>query len=177
MERGHGEPLSVGRKTRTISSPLRRFLSARDRGCRFPACSNTRHIDAHHVVHWAQGGETKPSNLVSLCSFHHRKVHEGGIRIQILDDGALRFVKPDGQTMDSVAPGCTQPLSDWREIPAKHRQRGIHIDERTAATRWTGERCDYGLGVEVLLAKARKVKRQRVDGVADDEPMGVAAET
>ena len=155
IEDEDGEPLSVGRKTRTISAPLRRLLNARDKGCRFPGCASSRHIDAHHIEHWANGGETKPSNLVSLCSFHHRKVHEGGIRIHVLDDGALRFIKLDGTAIDSVAPGCTQPLSDWTEIPRSHRERGILIDERTAATRWQGERCDYGLGVEVLLAKAR----------------------
>jgi len=45
-----------------------------------------------------------------------RKVHEGGIQIQILDDGALRFVRPDGSSVDSVAPGYTQPLGDWKQI-------------------------------------------------------------
>ncbi len=156
IEDENGEPLSVGRKTRTISSPLRRFLRARDKGCRFPGCPNTHRFDAHHIQHWAHGGETKPSNLVSLCSFHHRKVHEGGIQIQVLDDGAIRFVKLDGTSIDSIAPGHTQPLSDWMEIPEHHRERGIHIDERTAATKWRGERCDFGIGVQVLLAKARK---------------------
>ena len=97
IENDDGEPLNVGRKTRTISAPLRRALNARDKGCRFPGCANTRYIDAHHVEHWANGGETKPSNLVSLCRFHHHAVHEGGIRIEILDDGALRFVKPNGE--------------------------------------------------------------------------------
>jgi hypothetical protein len=60
IEDEDGEPLNVGRKTRTISSPLRRLLNARDKGCRFPGCTNTRHVDAHHIKHWANGGETKP---------------------------------------------------------------------------------------------------------------------
>ena len=88
IENDDGEPLNLGRKTRTISAPLRRMLNARDKGCRFPGCSNSRYVDAHHIEHWADGGETKPSNLVSLCRFHHRSVHEGGVVIQILDDGA-----------------------------------------------------------------------------------------
>ena len=123
IENDDGEPLNVGRKTRTISAPLRRALNARDKGCRFPGCSNTRYLDAHHVEHWANGGETKPSNLVSLCRFHHHAVHEGGIRIEILDDGALRFVKPNGAAIDSVAPGYTQPLGDWKQLPAGTRLR------------------------------------------------------
>jgi hypothetical protein len=28
--------------------------------------------------HWADGGETKLSNLITLCGFHHRLLHEGG---------------------------------------------------------------------------------------------------
>jgi hypothetical protein len=147
VENDDGEPLNVGRKTRTISSPLRRALNARDKGCRFPGCANTRYIDAHHVEHWANGGETKPSNLVSLCRFHHHAVHEGGIRIEILDDGALRFRKPNGGAIDSVAPGFTQPLGDWTQLPAG-----------TLVNGWAGERMDYGLGVEVLLQQARRGK-------------------
>ncbi len=147
IENDDGEPLNVGRKTRTISAPLRRALNARDKGCRFPGCSNSRYLDAHHVEHWANGGETKPSNLVSLCRFHHHAVHEGGIRIEILDDGALRFVKPNGAAIDSVAPGYTQPLGDWKQLPAG-----------TFVNRWRGERMDYGLAIEVLMQQARRAK-------------------
>jgi hypothetical protein len=155
IENEDGEPLNAGRKTRTISSPLRRFLKARDRGCRFPGCTNTRWVDAHHIHHWANGGETKPSNLVSLCRFHHRMVHEGGVVIHVLDDGAIRFAHPNGQSFDSVAPDHVHPF-EWTQLPAMHEERGIHINERTARTRWSGESMDYGLAVEVLLHQARR---------------------
>jgi hypothetical protein len=72
------EILSVGRKTRAVPPAIRRALRVRDRGCRFPGCTHTRHVDAHHVKHWADGGETKLSNLVELCGRHHRLLHEGG---------------------------------------------------------------------------------------------------
>ena len=111
IENDDGEPLNVGRKSRTVSAPLRRLLNARDKGCRFPGCANSRYVDAHHIEHWANGGETKPSNLVSLCRFHHRAVHEGGIRIERLDDGALRFVKPNGAAIDSVRPASRSRLA------------------------------------------------------------------
>ncbi len=162
VENEDGEPLNVGRKTRTISSPLRRFLNARDRGCRFPGCTNTRWVDAHHIHHWANGGETKPSNLVSLCRFHHRMVHEGGVVIHVLDDGAIRFVQPNGRSFDSLAPDHVHAF-DWTQLPTEHEVRGIQINERTAATRWAGESMDYGLAVEVLLHQAR---RTRGDGVS-----------
>jgi hypothetical protein len=163
IENGEGEPLNAGRRTRTISPALRRVLNARDHGCRFPGCCNTR-VEAHHVHHWANGGETKPSNLVSLCKAHHRCVHEGGFQIQVLDDGALRFVRPDGKAVDSVAPGHTVPLGDWEYLPAQNRERGLHIDRRTATTRWAGEGMDYGLAVEVLLQKVRKRRGVEAEG-------------
>jgi hypothetical protein len=156
VENEQGEPLNVGRKSRIIPPAIRRALNARDRGCRFPGCSNTRYVDAHHVHHWAQGGETKLSNLALLCRFHHRQVHEGQVMIQTLYDGALRFLKPDGESFDSVAPGHTKPLSDWRQLSATHRQQGIHINEGTESTLWRGESMDYGLAVEVLLQHAKR---------------------
>ena len=75
-----GSVLDVGRKTRTIPPALRRALESRDRGCRFPGCG-LRFTDAHHVRHWADGGETKLENLVLLCRFHHRLVHEEGYTV------------------------------------------------------------------------------------------------
>jgi hypothetical protein len=158
IENEQGEPLNVGRKTRTISSPLRRFLNARDRGCRFPGCTNTRYVDAHHIHHWADGGETKPSNLVSLCRFHHRKVHEGAVVVQVLDDGAIRFTHANGQSFDSVAPDHVRPFTDWTQLAAENEERGIHINARTAATRWAGQSMDYGLGVQVLLQQAKRAR-------------------
>jgi hypothetical protein len=87
-----------------------------------------------------------------------RELHEGGIRVQLLDDGALRFIKPNGETFDSVAEGFTQPLSNWSEVPKANDGRGVQIDNRTAVTRWCGERMDYGLGIQVLMQQAKRRK-------------------
>ena len=145
VEDENGEPLNAGRRTRVISAPLRRLLNARDKGCRFPGCANARYIDAHHIQHWANGGETKPSNLVSLCRFHHRAVHEGGFGIQRLDDGALRFVRPDGEAVHGEAPGFAQPAGDWREMP----MGGTPFAYR-------GDRMDLGMAVGVLFQAERR---------------------
>ncbi len=147
VENDQGEPLNVGRKTRSIPPALRRALKARDKGCRFPGCANTRFVDAHHIHHWADGGETRQSNLLSLCRFHHRLVHEGGIVIERLHDGAVRFVRPDGQAFDSHPPLIT---ADWTSI----RNSIVQCD--SATTHWRGERMDYGLAVEVLIQQARR---------------------
>ncbi len=171
LENEQGEPLNVGRKTRAISPALRCALNARDRGCRFPGCPNTRYVDAHHIRHWAHGGETKPSNLVSLCRFHHRQVHEGRVAIDILDDGALRFRKPSGESFESVAPEHTLPLSSWREVVADNERRGLSIDARTATTRWMGDSMDYQIAIDSLLFRERRAARVSAE-TSDQDPSG-----
>ncbi|HSG48578.1 MAG TPA: DUF222 domain-containing protein, partial [Longimicrobiales bacterium] len=85
-----GNTLSAGRKTRTIPPAIRRVLEERDGGCRFPGCGR-RLTDAHHIQHWAEGGETKADNLVLLCRHHRMLVHEGGFRVERAERGKLRF--------------------------------------------------------------------------------------
>jgi hypothetical protein len=158
-ENDKGEPLDVGRKTRSIPPAMKRALNSRDQGCVFPGCSHKKYVDGHHVHHWAEGGETKLGNLVSLCRFHHRQVHEGGIRIERLDDGAWRFVHANGESWVSSAPGHTQPMAaQWTDLAARHEQDGIHIDPHTARTHWRGESMDYGLAIDALLGKERRAR-------------------
>ncbi|MGB7216677.1 MAG: HNH endonuclease signature motif containing protein, partial [Gammaproteobacteria bacterium] len=102
VEDRDGTPLSVGRKTRTVPAAIHRALWARDRGCRFPGCGRTRFVEAHHVVHWARGGETSLDNLILLCSTHHMLVHEGGFRIEKDYRDRWFFRRPDGRAV----PAC-----------------------------------------------------------------------
>ena len=91
LEDERGTPLDVGRKQRTVSTPLKRALYSRDRGCSFPGCERKRYLDAHHLKHWAEGGDTSLENLTLLCTHHHRCLHEGGFRIAREADGELRL--------------------------------------------------------------------------------------
>lgn len=111
MRERDGEPLSVERKTRTIPPAIRRALRSRDRGCRFPGCTADRFVDAHHIQHWAHGGATKLTNLVTLCRHHHRLVHEGGFRIEAGAPGELVFRRPDGAALPAapMLPGAVEP--------------------------------------------------------------------
>jgi hypothetical protein len=97
VEGERGEPLDVGRKQRVVSTALRRALYARDRGCTFPGCQRRRYLDAHHLHHWADGGETNPDNLTLLCTYHHRLLHEGSFKIEREGDGSLRYLRADGR--------------------------------------------------------------------------------
>jgi hypothetical protein len=112
MAESGGKPLSVGRRARAVRPAMRRALSERDRGCRFPGCERRRFVDAHHITHWAHGGETSLSNLVLLCRYHHRLVHEGGYAIERRGE-ALVFRTPLGFELEPVPrldPGPDPPL-------------------------------------------------------------------
>ena len=96
-EDGNGEPLSIGRKTRTVPTAISRAVRARD-GCRctFPGCENRRYLQCHHVWHWSRGGETSLDNLILLCHKHHTLVHEGGFTIERDFCDNWFFRRPDG---------------------------------------------------------------------------------
>lgn len=91
---GAGQPLDVGRATRTIPDGLRRAVAARDRGCAHPGCDRSPSwCECHHLTPWEHGGETTLSNLALLCKQHHRQMHftEWIVRIR---DGLPEFVPP-----------------------------------------------------------------------------------
>jgi uncharacterized protein DUF222/HNH endonuclease len=103
ITRGRSQPLDVGRLTSVVPAALRRAVIARDRGCRFPGCDRPHAwCDAHHVVHWADGGPTALSNLVLLCRRHHRAVHER-FRLRMID-GHPAFTREDGSSLEDRAP-------------------------------------------------------------------------
>ncbi|MFU8814663.1 MAG: DUF222 domain-containing protein [Pseudomonadales bacterium] len=101
IESGAGEPLDVGRKTRVISPALRRAVKRRDKHCRWPGCTNSRHWEGHHCLHWADGGATNLENVVNVCRYHHRLLHEGGYFV-VKDDDNFVFCRPDGSMIPLV---------------------------------------------------------------------------
>ena len=98
-----GEVIGAGRRIRTVNPSIRRALEARDRGCRFPGCG-LRFTEAHHVKHWADGGETTLRNMTLLCRAHHRAVHEGGVRVCIDVNGQVVFFTPKGKALLGAPP-------------------------------------------------------------------------
>jgi hypothetical protein len=162
-ENERGEILDVGRKTRTISPALRRALNARDSGCRFPGCTFHRFTDAHHVKHWADGGETKLSNLLTLCRAHHRMVHTGEIVIEATHEGAWRFLNQAGHPYKG-AYRSDAPVYAADDLRSVHDEWNLEITPRTAATRWEGERMDYDLALDILLGQRdARAYRARAD--------------
>jgi Domain of unknown function (DUF222) len=96
------QPLDVGREHRTAPRYLRRAIAARDKGCRYPGCGRRpRWCKAHHVDPWDPDGETKVSNLVLLCQFHHGVIHRRGWT-DSFDGITYTVTKPDGEHAGST---------------------------------------------------------------------------
>jgi Domain of unknown function (DUF222)/HNH endonuclease len=103
------QPMDIGRKTRTFPAGIRRILVARDRGCGFPGCIRPpRHCDAHHIRHWANGGDTSVDNAVLLCRHHHTLIHQSEWEV-VMVHGIPTFYAPP-----------------WLDAERKPRRNPIH---------------------------------------------------
>jgi len=145
-----GEPLSIGRKSRSIPPSIRRALTIRDGGCRFPGCTHTRFVDGHHIQHWADGGETSLDNLVLLCRHHHRLVHEGGFSCSRTPSGEVVFADGENQPLKDSAllPGLGIDLDNWLDS----QFFDLPVDGDTCKARYTaGEYMDWHLAVGALF--------------------------
>ena len=157
VEEGKGQPLDVGRKTRSIPPALKRALSARDQGCRFPRCGATRHLHGHHIAHWADGGATSLDNIVQLCPHHHRLVHEGGFTVQILNQRrpggcVFRFHRPDGTLINNTVPRMAIEACAETLLKQRNTQLGLVIDETTALPNWDGEPMDRAMAIDCMFS-------------------------
>jgi hypothetical protein len=139
-----GNPLRLGRTKRVVSRALRRALLRRDRGCRFPGCTHSRWLHAHHMIHWLDEGRTEIENLVMLCSKHHRAVHEHGWEIVMTEVG-FDAVPPD-PTRVIVAPvGRVDEVDGAADVMPEPG--------------WHGQRWDLATCVEVLLWTEERYQR------------------
>jgi hypothetical protein len=91
-----GRVLGLGRVSRGPPAWMVRQVRYRDRECGFPGCGSRRFTEAHHVRWWRHGGRTVLDNLMLICSFHHRLVHEHGWSVTRDPDGAVRWFDPGG---------------------------------------------------------------------------------
>jgi HNH endonuclease len=96
LEDGGGRGLRLGRISREPTAWMIRQVRHRDRECRFPGCGARRFTQAHHIRWWREGGRTDLDDLVLICSFHHKLVHEYGWRLVRDADGSVRWFHPDG---------------------------------------------------------------------------------
>ena len=168
-----GRPLSIGRKTRTLSPALKRALRSRDRTCRFPGCGRHRFLHAHHIHHWAQGGRTDLSNLIQLCSHHHRLVHEGGYSVERRGEGRVRFRRPDGQAIPAVP--CA-PRGEAAALPRLHLAAGVTVDDLTCVPSVHSERMQLPWIVDGLAEADPRLTALDAPAKSDREPEGEGGE-
>jgi hypothetical protein len=147
-----GGALDLGRRSRTISSALRRMLWLRDRGCRFPGCPNTLYVHAHHIHHWAHGGETNAANLLLICSAHHRALHEGGFSVELAKDGEPVFRDGRKRIVDPSPPPARVARDGAEEVILWNRESGLQIDEETNFPAWNGDDLDMDSVIGALIA-------------------------
>ncbi len=161
-----GNVLNIGRRSRIIPAGMSRALSVRDQGhCQFPGCCESHYVEGHHIQHWAEGGETKLDNLVTLCRYHHRELHRGHFFLSVKpqsDDKVKHFrerliFSRGGTALDGHHFNEGEVLIEGNPICAVHSRteipwsicRNVQVD--SAVTRWQGERMDLGMAVEGLV--------------------------
>jgi hypothetical protein len=90
-----GEPLNLGRRSRTVSRNLRRHVLSRDWGCTVEGCSSRYRLEVHHATPWSHGGRTDADALISLCWYHHHiSVHREGLQIHRIGQSRIRLKRP-----------------------------------------------------------------------------------
>ena len=97
-----GRTVGIGRASRLVPDWLMTQLKHRDRGCSFDGCEHTRYLHAHHIVHWSRGGQTDLNNLVLVCTWHHKLVHEYRWGVRLNTAGVAEWFTPEGRRFDPI---------------------------------------------------------------------------
>jgi hypothetical protein len=152
LEDEQGRVLNIGRRSRTVPAAINRALNIRDKTCRVPGCCESRYVDAHHIKHWADGGDTSMDNLVTLCRKHHRQLHQGCFTISVEKtdhDQQLVFATPTGKKIQtSFFPQFPNVSAETSANALRHLEPSV--DSKTCIPHWHGESCDYGMAVAAL---------------------------
>lgn len=132
-----GSPIGVGRRTRRVPRWLSTLVRERDEGCRFPGCGRNRWTHAHHIRHWAEGGPTDLDNLITMCGFHHRQLHNEGWSIRGNPNGTVEWIHPAGWVYQPARRlgAEAKPGQEWLDyIDRLHEGRLARIRAGPAST-------------------------------------------
>lgn len=144
VEDGEGNVLNIGRRSRILTRAIEIAVDTRDNfTCQHPWCHQTRHTQKHHIQSWADGGETRVNNLITLCQRHHTLQHEGDFAIQRIehDDGTyhFEFIDRHGETIqrgaDPQFPGYSpgDPSVSEQVVPAAERDTCVIINRELSS--------------------------------------------
>jgi hypothetical protein len=118
-------------------------------------CGRNRHVHAHHIEPWAEGGSTRLSNLVLVCSGHHRMIHEGRLESRICE-GKIEFVDARGRAMPAVAASVATGY-ELEELERFLGDADLYIDGSTAPT-WDGTRVGIAEALDWMLLAERGLR-------------------
>jgi HNH endonuclease len=139
-----GDMKHLSRRQRLVRGMLRRKVEERDdHRCQVPGCGRRGRLEVHHIRHSFHGGESKLSNAMLLCRFHHHRLHEGGWTAEVTPDG-FEFYAPDGRRISA------------RPVPVAGDRAAVAARQRNAADarcRWTGERLDLDTALTALFSR------------------------
>jgi len=155
-ESATGEPLNIGRRSRTIPPPMRRALKSRDGGCRFPGCARHRFCDGHHIQHWQNDGDTSLDNLVLLCRHHHRLVHEGGFDCRKSESGEVYFVDQRQQRLAEYEQPARKSIDATLAWMYRRFDRHRLDKDACAARRYAGDKMDWDHAMFVAFQGQRE---------------------
>ena len=133
-----GQVLRLGRMRREPPEWMLRQVRYRDSECTFPGCAHRRYAQAHHITWWEHGGSTDLDNLVLICSFHHKLVHEYGWRLSRTQEGEVRWFHPDGTRYRAgpapppePSPELTRELPEGIALSANGWSSGLKLQRAT----------------------------------------------
>jgi hypothetical protein len=158
VEGADGKVLDEGRRMRTIPPSVRRAVELRDgKRCCFPGCTHQRFLEAHHNVHWADGGPSTIENTSLVCWAHHTFLHEQGWSVARDAEGVPRFTPPaETKPIPSACmlpPPPSEPLVD---LAISHADRGLSIEPLGLIPHnWRGEPTDYDAIISHLCQRER----------------------
>ncbi|MCY4257214.1 MAG: DUF222 domain-containing protein [bacterium] len=113
------QKLWLGRKHRSATEAQRAALVVRDKHC--VGCGRTATwCEAHHIQHWAHGGETNLDNLVLVCTSCHHNIHDNGWQITQNNDGRydLRPPPKPHANISTSQPCNPHPKTKTKEKPS-----------------------------------------------------------
>lgn len=154
-----GRLVTVGRKSRSTPVWMRRALHARDGGCRFPGCDQKVFLEAHHIIHWINQGETSLENLLELCWFHHWLVHEGRCSVHKVENGRVIFQRKDGSPVqpENRDPISTEELEQWL------REDGAKVDPRASVPTLSA---DGPMDLKYIVSGLLELELKLLEGLA-----------
>jgi hypothetical protein len=111
-------------------------------------------------VHWANGGKTRLSDLISLCEAHRVIVHARGYLIAGLPGGGFCFTRPDGTVMPASPqlPETVGSISSYYDDP--------DITDRTIVPAGLGDKLNLDMAIWACFANARLAEQTSAPAAA-----------